>query len=83
MINIDTVTEEMNEMFGTLPKVTSVEEDVLYCSSLLLQLKTKSSVIRYLTAEGWKRGRIAKGMNILYQHVRNEQIRQLKKTNSK
>lgn len=39
----------------------------------------KSAVIRQLTAEGFKRGPIAKFMNIRYQHVRNVQMQPLKK----
>lgn len=38
-----------------------------------------SEKIRALTAAGWTRSQIAKGLNILYQHVRNVQITPLKK----
>lgn len=61
----------------------SLDTDRAYCDKLLATLKTKYAVIIYLTAEGWKRGRIAKGMNIIVQHVRNEQLRQLKKLEAK
>lgn len=61
----------------------SLDSDRAHCDELLKQLKTKYAVIMYLTAEGWKRNRIAKGMNIIYQHVRNEQLRQAKKAESK
>lgn len=54
-------------------------------NKLLKELGTKSSVIRYLTAEGWKRGRIAKSFTpeIRYQHVRNVQLEQAKKSGVK
>jgi hypothetical protein len=57
----------------------TLESDRAYADKLLAELGTKSQVIRYLTAEGWQRGRIAKAMNIIYQHVRNVQMKQLKK----
>lgn len=47
----------------------------------LTQLTTTSAKIRYLTALGWNRSRIAKKLDILYQHVRNVQITPLKKLN--
>lgn len=64
------------------PSISSIN-DTDYCAQLLGTLKTKSAVIRYLTAEGWKRGRIVKGMNIIYQHVRNVQMKELKKGEAK
>lgn len=36
--------------------------------------KTKSAIIRFLTAEGHTRSNIAKFMGIRYQHVRNVQV---------
>ena len=42
------------------------------------ELKTKSSKIRYLAAEGFKRGQIAVFLGIKYQHVRNVLITPLK-----
>lgn len=75
--------QDLNTMFkASFPAVTP-DEDRAYCDKLKKELKTKSSVILYLTAEGWKRGRIAKGMDIIYQHVRNEQIRLAKKPEAK
>lgn len=56
--------------------------DQEYNAQLLATLKSKSSVIRYLAAEGWDRSRIAKsfpGEGIRYQHVRNVLIKGLKK----
>lgn len=46
---------------------------------LYKKLTTKSAVIRYLSAEGMKRGEIAKLLNIRYQHVRNVLITPVKK----
>lgn len=59
--------------------VPALEADRTYCEGLQKTLGTKSATIRYLTAEGWPRGRIAKGMDVIYQHVRNVQTQQLKK----
>jgi hypothetical protein len=82
MNNVAT-SDEFEAMFGATPAPSSPDQDRIYCIAKLQELRTKSAVIRYLTAEGWKRGRIAKGMDILYQHVRNEQLRQAKKTEAK
>lgn len=46
---------------------------------LMATYKTKSAVIRYLDSQGWKRGQIAKFMEIRYQHVRNVLTQPLKK----
>lgn len=46
---------------------------------LYKKLTTKSAVIRYLNAEGMKRGEIAKLLGIRYQHVRNVLITPVKK----
>lgn len=40
---------------------------------------TTSTKIRALHAQGWSRSQIAKGLNIIYQHVRNVLITPLKK----
>ena len=40
--------------------------------------KTKSSVIRFLLAEGHSRSDIAKALDIRYQHVRNVDVQVLK-----
>ena len=42
-------------------------------------LETTSAKIRYLTSQGWKRGDIAKKLDIRYQHVRNVQLQPLKR----
>lgn len=64
----------------TAPAMTDqVKDDTTYANELLVRLTTKSAVIRYLTAEGWKKGRIAKAMNIRFQHVRNVIVKPLKK----
>lgn len=46
---------------------------------LYAELKTKSAVIRFLNAEGMKRGDISKLLGIRYQHVRNVLVTPLKK----
>lgn len=54
----------------TLPSLESLSEQ---------GLKTKSSIIRYLDSEGFKRSEIANHLNIRYQHVRNVLTQPLKK----
>lgn len=46
-------------------------------------LRNKSAMIRFLTKEGYDRSKIAKFMNIRYQHVRNVQLQPLKKETNK
>ncbi len=75
--------EEFDAMFGKLD-IPAAGKDEQFAQSLLNERKmNKSQAIRYLTAEGWKRGRIAKALNIRYQHVRNVQLQQLKKDEEK
>ena len=50
---------------------------------LIKEYKTKSAVIRLLTAEGHSRSLIAKFMNIRYQHVRNVQVQDAIKAEAK
>jgi len=76
-------SEEFAAILGTFPEKTTLDQDKEYALNKLNELKSKSSTIRYLTAEGWTRTRISKSMGILYQHVRNVQLQQLKKTSSK
>ena len=42
-------------------------------------LTTTSSMIRFLLADGYSRGQVAKILNIRYQHVRNVEITPIKK----
>lgn len=63
-------TEEASAVMALAPEAPTQVEDLSY-EALLLRLKTKSAVIRYLASIGWERARIAKHMGILYQHVRN------------
>jgi len=46
---------------------------------LMTELKTKSAVIRKLSADGWTNGKIAKYMEIRYPYVRNVLVTPLKK----
>lgn len=45
---------------------------------LMSEHKSKSSVIRFLAAQGYSRGAIAKFMDIRYQHVRTVLVTPLK-----
>ncbi len=45
-------------------------------------LPTKSAKIRFLNAQGWKRGDIAKKLDIRYQHVRNVLVMPVKNPKS-
>ncbi len=45
-------------------------------------LPTKSAKIRFLNAQGWKRGDIAKRLGIRYQHVRNVLVMPVKNPKS-
>lgn len=47
--------------------------------SVMETYKTKSAAIRFLLAEGMKRGEVAKLLEIRYQHVRNVEITPIKK----
>jgi hypothetical protein len=47
---------------------------------LLEAHKTKSGMIRFLSADGFERGQIAKFMGIKYQFVRNVLITPIKKS---
>lgn len=71
-INNEEVTVAVAE-----PKVYKIED-------LMIEHKTKSSVIRYLHSEGLSRSQIVKifndgGVKMIYQHVRNVLITPLKK----
>jgi hypothetical protein len=58
---------------------STLEADQARWNELHSKLGTKSAAIRYLAADGWKRGRIAKAGNLLYQHVRNVLTQPVKK----
>jgi hypothetical protein len=47
-------------------------------TALMNEFKTKSSVIRHLSGQGFSRSQIATFMNIRYQHVRNVLTQPLK-----
>lgn len=64
------------DVFAALGFVEAPVNDVSH-------LTTVSAKIRALTAQGMKRGEIAKALNIRYQHVRNVQLRPLKKGEAK
>lgn len=49
-------------------------------AELLKECGTKSTMIRRLHSEGFKKARIAQFMDIRYQHVRNVLLEPIKKT---
>lgn len=57
-------------------KIEDVQNDI---DTTLASLPTKSSKIRHLLGLGWTRGKVAKHLNIRYQHVRNVEITPIKK----
>ncbi len=61
-------------------KVAKVEVVIPFnYQDLLTEHKTKSGIIRYLNAQGYKNGPISKYMGIRFQHVRNVLVTPLKK----
>ena len=59
---------------------TAPKDDKSVASDLLKKYGTKSTAIRELTSKDWPRRRIADALGIKYQHVRNVQVRPLKRT---
>lgn len=64
---------ETTEVQETEVKVNPITE-AFKLPELTEKYKTKSAIIRFLTAEGHTRSNIAKFMGIRYQHVRNVQV---------
>ena len=58
----------------------TVDNELEQIRSKLATFTTKSAKIRYLNDLGWNRSKIAKELNIIYQHVRNVLITPIKKT---
>ncbi len=69
----ETKTEKVEEVKKTLTSTQKTEYE---------NLPTKSAKIRFLNALGWKRGDIAKYLDIRYQHVRNVLIMPVKNPKS-
>lgn len=46
----------------------------------LNKLPTTSAKIRFLLAQNWTRGQVAKKLDIRYQHVRNVELQPLKRS---
>ncbi len=69
----DKKTEKTEEVKKALTSSQKTEYD---------NLPTKSAKIRYLNAQGWKRGDIAKHLDIRYQHVRNVLVMPVKNPKS-
>jgi len=67
------------EIVQTENEVTIKEISHKY-EDLMIEHKTKSSVVRFLFSEGHNRSQIAKFMDIRYQHVRNILVTPLKKS---
>ncbi len=66
-------TEKTEEVKKALTSSQKTEYD---------HLPTKSAKIRYLNAQGWERGAIAKHLGIRYQHVRNVLVMPVKNPKS-
>lgn len=80
---VDTSIEEIpvattNETETAATEASVSNEPTL--DQLMSEHKTKSAVIRYLSANGWTNSKIAKFMGIRYQHVRNVLHQVLKKS---
>ena len=73
---LDQVNETNNLNLAPVEKKT-IEHDY---AVLLETYKTKSGMVRFLSAEGFDRGTIAKYMGIRYQHVRNILVTPIKKS---
>lgn len=63
-------------MTTTTTQTTSIE---LTKEELIKKHGDKSKAIRALTTEGYTRRQIADALGIIYQHVRNVQVTELKK----
>lgn len=70
-VNTEVVTETI--------ETSKVEVSMDTVENLMKEHKTKSGVVRYLTAQGHTRAAIAKHLGIRYQHVRNILVTPLKK----
>lgn len=57
---------------NTAPKAPAANE--LMMPEYIAEMATTSAKIRALTAEGWSRSQIARGLGIRYQHVRTVQL---------
>lgn len=66
-------------MSDSIENTESVNPVAVDVALLLAEHGTKSAVIRFLSAQGYKRVEIAKMMEIRYQHVRNVLTQPLKK----
>lgn len=80
-IEVEQVATEQVEQVEPITEQEAIDASVkaMTLEVLMDTLKTKSAVIRHLSAEGMTTGQIAKFMNIRYQHVRNVLITPVKK----
>ena len=76
-------TVEKNETTSVEDVKINPIDNLFKLSELTEKYKTKSAIIRFLTSEGHTRSHIAKFMNIRYQHVRNVQVQDIEKSESK
>ena len=65
------MSRKQNQLDESSKPEASTPDDTTFAASKLAELKTKSATIRALAAAEWPRSRIAKALNIRYQHVRN------------
>lgn len=77
------VKVEVEEVVEVPTQTPEPVKSILPLPENISGLSTTSAKIRALTALGWKRGDIAKTLNIRYQHVRNVQLQVLKRTDLK
>jgi hypothetical protein len=73
----------VNETAAAILAIPAKNDAVPTASELIAKYGTKSSAIRAMHAEGMERGKIAKLLNIKYQHVRNVLITPVKKAGNK
>lgn len=70
---------EVEELPAPPAVIELVLEPVTFdLEALMMEHKTKSNVIRFLTSQGQTRSQVAKFMGIRYQHVRNVLTQPLK-----
>lgn len=63
----------------TTAEATTTKKEAKVIPPEVEALTTKSAKIRKLNELGWTRGEIARGLGILYQHVRNVLTQPLKR----
>lgn len=83
MVKSNTVKKDETTSVEEVVVPTNPIDEQFKLSELTEKYKTKSAIIRFLTSEGHTRSHISKFMNIRYQHVRNVQVQDIEKSESK